>query len=127
MSSPSIAEAVVQRQLEAYNACDVEALLQIYTEDAELYGHPSTLLAKGSAALRERFTTRFLEPNLNAKLLNRIVMGNTVIDHELIARNFPEGSGTLEMVMIYEVNTAGRIARAWAMSGEKRLDSPAAA
>jgi hypothetical protein len=29
-------------------------------------------------------------------------MGHTVIDHERIHRTFPEGTGTLEMIMIYE-------------------------
>lgn len=123
MTVESAAEAVVQAQLDAYNARNVEALLQVYAEDAELYEHPSTLLAKGAAALRERFSARLREPDLHAQLLNRMVMGSTVIDHERVTRNFPEGKGTLDMIMVYEVR-AGRIARAWAMSGEKKLHHP---
>lgn len=110
--------AVVQRQLDAYNAKDVEALVATYADDAELYEHPSTLLAQGSAALRARFAVRFREPNLHATLLNRVVMGDTVIDHEKVTRTFPEGPGTLELVMIYEVK-AGRIARAWTKIGPR--------
>ncbi len=121
MSGASSPEAVVQAQLDAYNARDVEALLRVYAEDAELYEHPSTLLARGTATLRERFAIRFREPDLHAKLLNRMVMGNTVIDHERVTRNFPEGRGTIEMIMVYEVQ-GGRIVRAWAMSGAKTLD-----
>lgn len=116
------AETVVQRQLDAYNARDVEALLSVYADDAQLFEHPDTLLATGTAALRERFATRFKEPNLHATLLQRMVLGPTVVDHERIARTFPEGTGTVEMIMIYEVRE-GRIARAWSMLGAKTLDT----
>ena len=66
-------EAVVQRQLDAFNARDVDALLAVYAEDAQMFEHPATLLATGSAALRGRFTNRFREPNLHAALMRRIV------------------------------------------------------
>ena len=69
MSIPSDPAAIVQRQLDAYNRRDVDALLSIYAEDAELFEHPTTLLASGSAALRDRFIARFQEPNLHAQLL----------------------------------------------------------
>jgi hypothetical protein len=65
---------------------------------------------------------RFQEPNLHARLLNRIVLGNTVIDHEMVTRTFAEGTGTLEMTAIYEVRD-GLIARAWFMFGDKTLDA----
>jgi hypothetical protein len=113
---------VVQSQLDAYNARDIRALLTIYADDAELYEHPSTLLAKGSSALRERFLIRFKEPNLHATLLNRIATGDVVIDHECITRTFPEGPGTQELTMIYEVHS-GRITRAWTIVGVKTLSA----
>jgi len=115
-------EAVVQRQLDAYNARDVEALLAIYADDAQTFEHPSTLIATGTAALRERFLLRFEEPNLHAQLLSRIVMGNRVVDHEVVTRTFPEGMGTIELIMIYEVQ-GDRISKAWLMPGPKVLDS----
>ena len=118
MATPS-PETVVQRQLDAYNARDVAALLAIYAADAEIFEHPATLLARGTAALRERFTLRFAEPNLHAALQRRIVLGNFVCDHEIITRTFPEGPGTLEVVMIYEV-AAGRITRSWTVPGARR-------
>ena len=75
--------STIQRQLDAYNAKDLEGLLTIYAEDAQMFEYPATLAATGTAALRQRFAGRFQEPNLHAQLLNRIVMGNMVIDHEL--------------------------------------------
>ena len=112
------AEQVIQTQLDAYNARDLELLLTIYADDAQMFEHPSKLLAAGTAELRERFAERFKEPNLHAKLCQRIVMGNTVIDHEEVARTFPEGTGKIELVMIYEVKNR-RIAKAWSIAGAK--------
>jgi hypothetical protein len=121
MNSPDHApEVVVQRQLDAFNARDIEALLGVYSEDAQMFEHPSTLLATGSEELRQRFAVRFREPNLHATLLKRVVAGTTVIDHERVARTFPEGAGEIELVMIYEVKKA-RIARAWSIAGTKTL------
>jgi hypothetical protein len=114
-------ETIVQRQLDAYNAKDIAALMAIYAEDAQQFEHPSKLLASGSAQIRKRFVARFKEPNLHARLINRIVSGNTVIDHEIVARTFPEGTGKIELVAIYEVQR-DRIAKGWFISGAKTLD-----
>ena len=114
-------ESVVQRQLDAYNARDIEAMMATYADDAQQFEHPSKLLASGAAQVRERSLVRFQEPNLRALLLRRIVMGNLVIDHETVTRTFPEGPGRLELVAIYEVQD-GRIAKAWFRFGAKTLD-----
>ena len=113
--------AVVQRQLDAYNARDVDALLATYAPDARQYEHPATLLASGHEPMRERFAQRFQEPDLHARLLQRVVMGNLVIDHEVVTRNFPEGKGAVELVAIYEV-VDGRIRSQSVQLGAKRLD-----
>ncbi|MCW5557229.1 MAG: nuclear transport factor 2 family protein [Verrucomicrobiae bacterium] len=113
--------AVVQRQLDAYNARDVDALLATYAEDAQMFEHPSKLLASGTEELRERFVTRFQEPNLRAILPSRTVMGQMVVDYEEVLRAFPEGKGKIRLLMIYDVQD-GRIAKAWSIVGEKVLD-----
>jgi hypothetical protein len=117
-------EAVVQRQLDAYNARDVDALLATYAPDARQYEHPGKLLATGAAEMRARMALRFQEPNLHARLLQRAVMGNIVIDHEEVTRTFPEGTGTVEMVAIYEV-VDGRIASASVQVSNQRLHGAA--
>jgi hypothetical protein len=121
MTDFSDPEAVVQRQLDAYNARDIEALVATYAEEAQQFEHPSKLLASGSAELRERFAVRFKEPNLHAKLIHRIVMGSVVIDQEKVTRTFPEGTGTINLIAIYEVQK-GRIAKAWFISGPKTIE-----
>ena|SRR5687768_13400829 len=115
------AEAVVQRQLDAYNARDLDRLMAAYADDALQFEYPATLLASGTAQIRERFAGRFKEPNLHARLLRRIVMGSIVVDHEEVTRTFPEGSGKVELVAIYEVR-GGRIATARFISGLRELD-----
>ena len=111
---------VVQAQLDAYNAKDIEALLATYSPRAEQYATGGELLAQGHEQMRPRFLARFAEPNLHARLLSRQVAGNVVADLELIERTFPEGVGSIEMLCIYEV-FEGRIVRATFASGEKKL------
>lgn len=115
--------SVVQAQLDAYNAKDVEALLETYAPDAEQYTLHGDLLAKGHDQLRSRFLARFNEPNLHAKLMARIVVGNIVTDAELITRDFEEGLGTQEMLCIYEI-AEGRIQKASFALGQKTIHVP---
>ena len=112
---------VIQRQLAAYNAKDIDALLATYATDAEQYTLHGERLAKGHEDMRSRFLTRFAEPNLHARLLSRTVMGDIVVDLELITRNFPEGLGTVEMLCVYEVKD-GLIQKVSFATGEKRLN-----
>lgn len=123
MSNQSDPASIVQRQLDAYNARDIEALMATYADDVEHYEFPSVLVAKGADEVRTRLEARLQEPDLYARLLGRTVMGDMVIDHELVTRNFPEGLGSVEMIAIYEVS-GDRIARGWFKFGEKRLGGP---
>ncbi|TFV93962.1 steroid delta-isomerase [Oxalobacteraceae bacterium OM1] len=115
--------AVVQAQLDAFNAKDVDALMRTYAPDAEQFALHGERLAKGHDELRPRYMARFKEPDLFARLLSRTVIGNIVTDLELISRNFPEGLDTLEMLCIYEV-VNGRIQRASFASGAITLLPP---
>jgi len=120
MTNVASPEAVIHEQLLAYNAKDIERLLQTYAVDAEQFNLHGELLAKGRDAMRQRFALRFQEPDLHARLLSRTVVGNVVVDHESITRNFPEGKGTIEMLCIYEV-VAGLIQKASFATGTKVL------
>eukprot|EP01133_Synstelium_polycarpum_P026569 gene26569-31953_t len=104
--------AVVQAQLDAYNAHDVPALLAIYADDAQQFQHPDTLLATGSAQIGPRFTARFAASRPQAQLLNRIACGALVIDHEIVHGVTDDGVSAQELVATYEV-AQGRICRAW--------------
>ena len=112
-------ERVVQAQLEAYNARDLEAWLDTYSDDAEQLLLHAGVLAKGRDAIRKRMADRFRDPNLNARLMHRISMDNVVVDHELVTRTFPDGLGTIEMICVYEV-VAGKIVKATFAIGQAR-------
>jgi putative hydrolase of HD superfamily len=121
----SDAEAVVQRQFDAYNAKDLDAWVATYAPDAEQYELHGSRLARGHAEIRARMAQRFTEPDLHAQLLGRTVMGAIVIDHERVTRNFPEGKGTVELLCIYEVGD-GRIQRASFAFGQPVIAGKAA-
>jgi putative hydrolase of HD superfamily len=112
--------AVVQAQLDAYNAKDIDALMLTYAPDAQQFTLHGPLLAQGHEAIRPRYVARFVEPDLHARLLSRTVLGNFVTDLEVVTRNFPEGLGTVEMLCIYEV-VDGRIQRASFTTGASTL------
>lgn len=116
--------AVVQAQLDAYNAKDIDALMATYAPDARQFALHGALLAEGHEALRPRYLARFAEPDLHARLLSRTVLGNVVTDLEIVTRNFPEGLGTVEMLCIYEVRD-GRIACASFATGVTTLTASA--
>ncbi|MET1078126.1 MAG: nuclear transport factor 2 family protein [Pseudomonas sp.] len=121
--SPS-PEDVVQCQLEAYNARDLQAWVATYADTAQQFEYPGRLLASGRAQITECATSRFQESNLHARLLQRTVMGAMVVDHEEVTRTFPEGPGWIELLAIYEVRD-GKIQSATFAFGERRLASMA--
>jgi hypothetical protein len=117
----SDAESVVARQLDAYNARDIDTFMMAWREEAEYFEHPDRLLARGAAEIRIRHEIRFKEPDLHGKLLARFSVDNLVIDREVVTRNFPEGRGTVDVIAIYQVE-GDKIARAWFKLGAPVLD-----
>lgn len=59
---------LVQRQLDACNAKDVEAWLSTYAPEAEQFKLHGERLAQGRDGLRRRIVQRFEEPDLHARL-----------------------------------------------------------
>jgi hypothetical protein len=111
---------VVQRQLDAYNARDIDGFMDCWAADAQVFAFPDELLADGAAEVRARHVIRFQEPNLFGRLLARFSVGSLVIDHETVTRTFPEGPGTVDVIAIYEV-ADGLIGRAWFRMGAPKI------
>lgn len=120
MNSNASPATVVQRQLDAYNAKDVAGWLATYAPDAEQFVLHGARLAAGHAEIGARTAARFLEPDLHARLVSRTVMGQLVVDLEVVTRNFPEGRGTVDLLCVYEV-VNGLIRRASFAQGEPQL------
>jgi hypothetical protein len=103
---------LVDHHLDAFNSRDIEAIMSLYADDAQIFEFPSTLLVSGSAALRTRFTAYFQKPNLRAQHINSLVLGKTVIQMVLIHGARSDGSDYLGWAVIFECR-GDRIARAW--------------
>mgnify|MGYP005811161271 FL=1 len=94
------AESIVQEQLEAYNDRDIEAFSETYAQDVELYQFPKKLNLKGVSKLKQQYSSFFgSTPDLNCKIVNRIVIGNKVIDYESVTVN----GNLVRAIAIYEV------------------------
>jgi imidazolonepropionase-like amidohydrolase len=78
----STPEMLAQQQLNAYNAHDLDAFLEPYAEDVKIYYFPDKLVMNGKAEMRKSYEFITKTPKLYCKLLNRIIEGNMVIDHE---------------------------------------------
>lgn len=112
---------VVRKQLEAYNAKDIDAFMSFWAEDAQFIAFPSELLAQGAEQIRERHVIRFKESNLFGQLISRMNVGNLVIDREIVTRTFPDGPGRVDVIAIYEVS-GDKITKAWFKTGTPALD-----
>ena len=101
----------VQRQLDAYNAHDLEAFVAQYTEDIRAYRPPAAepILVGKEAFAAHYAKNRFSIPTLHAEVVNRMVFGNKVIDHEVITGL---GENPVEVAAVYEVRD-GLIAAVW--------------
>ena len=94
-------EQVVSRQLEAYNAHDLEGFCACYADDASLRNfHEPKPYAVSKAEMRAIYGQRFSNPGLKARIAKRIAQGRYVIDQEEV-----EGLGDkiLHVIAIYEV------------------------
>jgi len=95
--------APVQRQLDAYNARDLDRFLAEFSDDIRVFRPPA---AEPAIAGKKAFagfyaTQRFGLAGLHAELVSRMVLGNKVIDHERISgvRERP-----FEIAVVYEVS-----------------------
>lgn len=101
------AETIVQEQLDAYNAKDIDAFMDTYSDGVKLYMHPDKLLSEGKKPMTAQYRTLFENtPDLHCAIKNRIVIGNKVIDEESVTAN----GVTESAVAIYEVEN-GKISK----------------
>nr|WP_321228376.1 nuclear transport factor 2 family protein [uncultured Psychroserpens sp.] len=100
-------EALIQKNLDAYNARDIEAFMKDYADDVKLYAYPNTLQTEGKDAMRKSYSDWFDRvKDLRAFVKKRIVIGNKVIDEEQVTAN----GKIFNAVAIYEVEN-GKITK----------------
>ncbi|MEP0264774.1 amidohydrolase family protein [Dokdonia sp.] len=108
-------EQIVQRQVNAYNARDIDAFVDTYADNIEIFDFPNKPGMKGKEALRSQFSTMFDRvPNLYCEIKNRIVLGNKVVDREHVRF----GDQYSDVIAIYEIQD-GKIAKVTFLSGKE--------
>jgi imidazolonepropionase-like amidohydrolase len=104
-------EDIVQQQVNAYNARNIEAFLAKYSPSIKIFEHPDKLRWSGLEEMRKPYTERFENsPSLHCEIVNRIVLGNFVIDREKVT-GLPDDQ-VINAVVIYDVQE-GLIQRVW--------------
>jgi len=96
-------ETIIQKQVEAYNSRNISTFIECHDPDIKLYNFGESIpYAIGRSKLKEIYGAVFdTSPNLNTKIIKRMVMGNTVIDHEVVTGR--KGVDLSEIIAIYEV------------------------
>ena len=101
----------VQRQLDAYNAHDLERFVAEYTDDIQVFRPPAVEpVLSGKAAFAAHYAkNRFTLTDLHADVVNRMVAGDTVVDHERVTGI---ADGVVEAIAVYRIRD-GRIRMVW--------------
>lgn len=73
----------VEAQLKTYNKGDIDGFLSFYDENIKLYTYPTIVSLSNQEDIKTTYGGLFKRiPDLNAKIKNRITIGNYTIDHE---------------------------------------------
>ena len=100
-------ESIVNKQLLAYNNRELDNFIETYSNDIKLYFFPNQLISEGHDSMRKQYGTMFETIlDLNAQIVNRMVLGNKVIDKEKVLYN----GSIFYAIAIYEVND-GKISK----------------
>lgn len=99
----SKAEQLAQQQLDAYNKRDIDAFLAPYADSVAVYMYPNQLMYKGKETMRQQYAGMFANtPDLFCRLQNRMVLANTVIDHELVT--FDKTKPPMQAIAVYTIS-----------------------
>jgi hypothetical protein len=106
------ANDVVDQQVAAFNARDLEAFVECYAADSRIIDASGTLMAEGHDGLRRMYAPLFeSSPDLHAEITSRIHIGTWVIDDEHTTGFVLPGYPTeLRAVVVYHV-VDGKIAQ----------------
>ena len=104
---------VVQAQVDAYNAHDLDGFLACYAEDAVIYDLSGERpVVNGRSAMRETYS--FLESvpeDFRVDIIDRLVSNAIVVDTERLV-GLPDGIELPDAVAVYEVRS-GKIQNVW--------------
>ncbi|KAL6745236.1 hypothetical protein V8C86DRAFT_2984426 [Haematococcus lacustris] len=92
---------LINKQLRLYNARDLDAFMEMFSEDVHVSDTVTgAVLARSKAELRPRYEARFSSP-VHCELVGRLALGNVVVDREIIT-GLPD-DGVAECMATYLV------------------------
>jgi len=94
----SDASDVVERQVRAYQAFDLDVFCACYAPDVVIEDADGQVTIAGQAALRERYQAMFAQ-HPRAEVVARLAVGSWVADHERVQ----VGERKLELLVTYHV------------------------
>jgi hypothetical protein len=102
-----IATQVAQDQLIAYNNKDITNFMALFATDASIHNFGDcTPIAEGKEAIKNVYKKLFeSSPNLHSQVINRTVLGNQVLDYELITGR-ENNDSVLKIIAIYEIENS---------------------
>lgn len=105
------AETLAQRQLDAYNAHDLEAFLDCYAEDVVVRDLVSgEVRMRGRSAMRRAYGPMFAKGTIHAELVGRLVVGDVAVDQERVTGH---RSGRVVHALAHYAVRDGRIQQVW--------------
>jgi hypothetical protein len=106
-------DEVVQKEIDAYNAQDLDAFVAMYAEDAVVTRGPQkTVWLQGRKAIGEAYGKMFMKyPHCRARIAERKVEGNAVLDHEIVTGRGPERPDPWDVGWVRNVVENGLITR----------------
>ncbi len=101
----------VQQQIDAYNNRDLDGFVAAYAEDAVLEDGEGNVMARGHDGIRDLYGALFSQsPRLHGEVLNRISVGQYVIDEEWVTGIEMEGAPSeVHAAVVYRL-VEGKIA-----------------
>lgn len=104
--SPEV-EAIVQEQFNTWNSKDIANFVKTFSDTIKVYEYPTKLYIDGQKQLYDLFSELFTQsPDLHCEIASRIIIGNIIIDEEIIA----DKTDSHKALVIYEVEK-GKIFR----------------
>jgi hypothetical protein len=93
---------IAQKQMETYNARNIEAYAALFSDDVKVYDYPKELRYEGKDKLIARYGDFFKNtPELYSFIEKRIICDNAIIDQEKVI--YKKGGIPKEYIVMYVV------------------------
>lgn len=93
--------SVIDKQIEAYNAHDLDCFLGCYASDAVIEDGQSNVLMRGREKIRSEYEAFFHDfPSLHGEVIQRISVGGWTVDEEVITGWQPQ---PVQAIVAYHV------------------------